>query len=42
MSIHATATFRVQSWDEKPYDEIDGRGAEADPRQCHQVVHGGH
>ncbi len=23
MSTHATATFQVKSWDEKPYDEID-------------------
>ena len=24
MSTHATATFKVKSWDEKPYDEMDG------------------
>ena len=24
MSTHATATFEVKSWDEKPYDEMDG------------------
>jgi hypothetical protein len=24
MSRHATATFKVKSWDEKPYDEVDG------------------
>lgn len=23
MSIHATATFEVKAWEEKPYDEID-------------------
>ena len=23
MSVHATATFEVKAWDEKPYDEID-------------------
>jgi hypothetical protein len=24
MSTHAPATFEVKSWDEKPYDEMDG------------------
>jgi hypothetical protein len=24
MSTHATATFEVKSWDEKPYDEMEG------------------
>jgi hypothetical protein len=24
MSTHATATFEVESWDEKPYDEMEG------------------
>ncbi len=24
MSKHATATFQVKSWDEKPYDEVEG------------------
>lgn len=24
MTTHATATFKVKSWDEKPYDEMDG------------------
>jgi hypothetical protein len=24
MSTHATATFTIKSWDEKPYDEMEG------------------
>ncbi len=26
MSAHATGTFEVKAWDEKPFDEIDGGG----------------
>ena len=25
MTIHATGSFEVKSWDEKPYSEIDGQ-----------------
>ncbi len=25
MAIHATGSFEVKSWDEKPYSEIDGK-----------------
>ncbi|HLY29874.1 MAG TPA: DUF3224 domain-containing protein [Ktedonobacterales bacterium] len=25
MTIHATATFEVKSWDEKPYSEVEGQ-----------------
>lgn len=26
MSTHATATFEMKSWDEKPYHEVEGEG----------------
>jgi hypothetical protein len=33
MTIHATGSFEVKSWDEKPYSEIDGQ-----PKLTHAEV----
>ncbi|MDQ6662513.1 MAG: DUF3224 domain-containing protein [Chloroflexota bacterium] len=33
MTIHATGSFEVKSWDEKPYSEIDGQ-----PKLAHADV----
>ena len=39
MSIRATGTFEVKTWDEKPYEEIDG-GAKLTRASVTQSFHG--
>jgi len=39
MSTHATGTFDVKTWDEKPYEEIDG-GAKLTRASVTQSFHG--
>ena len=40
MTTHATSTFEVKSWDEKPYDEVAGSKIKLTKASVRQSFHG--